>query len=255
MAPSVTPLTALWFSCPRPRGQARWRLFCFPYAGGGAAIYRTWAAQLPDFIEVWVAQLPGREKRLREAAFTELPKLLVALGTALPPLLDRPFAFFGHSMGALLSFELARFLRSAPAPQPQALFLSAHRAPMLPRRHPPIAQRPEPEFLAALRALNGTPTELLEHAEFMQLMLPMLRADFALCETYTYLPAPPLTCPFTVFGGLQDFGVPHEDLTPWRALTTGPTTVHMVPGDHFFINTAQATLTQAVAQGLDPTPV
>lgn len=245
-----TPLTELWFHCFRQRAQPRWRLFCFPYSGGGTAIYRTWATHLPDAIEVWAAQLPGREKRLRETAFTDVPKLLAALGEALTPLLDRPVAFFGHSMGAWLCFELARFLRSVQAPQPQALFLSAQRAPSIPLRRAPIAQLPEPEFLNALRRFNGTPAELLEHAEFMQIMLPMLRADFALYESYTYHPEPPLTCPFTVFGGLQDFDVPREDLTPWRELTTAATTFRMVPGDHFFIKTAPGVVTQAVAQDL-----
>ena len=224
-----------WISFRKPGREARLRLFCFPYAGAGAVIFRTWSDDLPGDVEVCPVQLPGRGTRLMEPPFTQLPPLVEALAEALVPLLDKPFAFFGHSLGALVSFELARRLRSQYGVHPARLFVSASRAPQVPHRGPPAHTLPEKDFLAELQRLNGTPSELLEHEELMEIMLPLLRADFAVYETYVYSTELPLNCPISAFGGLQDRNVNNSDLEAWRAQTSGSFSLRMFPGDHFFL--------------------
>lgn len=239
-----------WIACRKPRPQARLRLFCFPYAGGGALIFRTWADGLPADVEVCPVQLPGRGTRLMEPLFTQLSPLIQALAQALLPLLDKPFAFFGHSLGALVSFELARQLRRQYGVQPVRLFVSASRAPQLPHRGLPIHTRSEGDFLAELRHLNGTPREVLDHEELMQISLPVLRADFAVYETYVYPTEPPLNYPISAFGGLRDRTVSQSDLEAWREQTSVSFSLQMFPGDHFFLNTTQPLLLRVLSQEL-----
>jgi medium-chain acyl-[acyl-carrier-protein] hydrolase len=224
-----------WISFRKPGSQARLRLFCFPYAGAGAVIFRTWSDALPADVEVCPIQLPGRGTRLMERPFTQLSPLVEALAQALVPLLDKPFAFFGHSLGALVSFELARRIRRQYDVHPVRLFVSASHAPQVLPRGAPIHTLPEKEFLAELRRLNGTPSELLDHEELMEIMLPVLRADFAVYETYVYSTDPPLNCPISAFGGVDDRRVNYSDLEAWRTQTNLSFSLRMFPGDHFFL--------------------
>jgi medium-chain acyl-[acyl-carrier-protein] hydrolase len=205
---------------------------------------------LPADVEVCPVQFPGRGTRLTEAPFTRLSPLVQALAQALVPLLDKPFSFFGHSLGALVSFEVARQLRRQSGLQPTRLIVSAFPAPQKPFRGRPIHALPDGEFLDELRRLNGTPGELLENAEFMQFMLPVLRADFALRETYVYATEPPLDCFISGFGGLQDQRVSRSDLEAWRDQTSGSFSLRIFPGDHFFLNTAQPLLLHALSRDL-----
>lgn len=241
----------LWVICRKPNPQARLRLFCFPYAGGNPWMFRAWSDGLPADVEVHAIQLPGRGVRLQEAAFTRLVLLIQDLAQGLLPLLDKPFAFFGHSLGAVVSFELARQLRKRQWPEPVGMFVSACRAPQLLEPGPVRHTLAEPDFLEELRRLNGTPRAVLEDAELMQLLLPVLRADFAVYETYQYLPEPPLRCPITVLGGLQDSGVRRGDLEAWRVQTRAACTLRMLPGDHFYLHSAEALLLRALCQELD----
>jgi medium-chain acyl-[acyl-carrier-protein] hydrolase len=213
-------------------------------------MFRTWASELQPTIEICPIQLPGREGRLREPPFTRLEPLAVALAAALAPAMDRPFAFFGHSMGALIGFELARHLRAVGRPEPIYLAVSAYGAPQLPRRRQPIHHLSDVAFTEELRRLNGTPTELLEHAELMQLVLPTLRADFALVEEYSYVDEPPLGCPIAAFGGLEDFEAPRESLEPWRKQTSKSCALRMLPGEHFFLNSSQGSICRSLALDL-----
>lgn len=185
-----------------------------------------------------------------EPPFTELSPLIQALAHALFPLLDKPFALFGHSLGALVSFELARHLRRQYGLHPVHLFVAAGRAPQIPHRGLPMHTLPEAEFVAQLRCLNGTPKEVFGHAELMEIVLPLLRADFAVYETYVYSSEPPLNCPISTFGGLQDCNVSRGDLEAWRDQTTGSFSSRMFPGDHFFLNTTQPLLLRVLSQEL-----
>lgn len=190
-----------WVSWQSLNPQASLRLFCFPYAGGATLTFRTWPDSLPMALEVCPLELPGRGKRITSAPFTRLQLLVQAIAIALLPYLDKPFAFFGHSMGGLVSFELARLLRKNYGKVPVHLFVSGYRAPQVPDPDPPIHDLPEPEFLEELRRLNGTPEIVLENTELMQMLLPALRADFAVIETYAYTPESPCLWWFTGSGG------------------------------------------------------
>lgn len=186
-----------------------------------------------------------------EKPFSRISPLVSALEQVLLPLLDQPFAFFGHSMGALVGFELTRLLRKKGGPQPLHLFVSGAAAPHLPPREIPIYALPEREFIKALHSLNGTPKELLESEELMQLILPTLRADFAVCDTYTYKNGPALRCPITVCGGTRDRKLSRSDLQAWRSETDASFSVQMFPGDHFFLHTAQSQLLALLSHELD----
>jgi medium-chain acyl-[acyl-carrier-protein] hydrolase len=238
--------TSAWFPNVRFRPEARLRLFCFPYAGGGGHIYRNWQAGLPPDIEVCPVQLPGRGSRLGEPGFRNMPALTEALARVVGPRLDRPFALFGHSMGGIIAFELTRALR------PAHLFVSGCSAPHIPDEEAPTFDLPEAEFIEKLRSINGTPAEVFDHPELLQMMLPLLRADFELVETYAYVPGEPLACPITAIGGLKDEDVTREKLEAWREHSTAAFSLRMLPGGHFFVNTEQASIHRMLAQGLSP---
>src|SRR5215213_1036394 len=243
---SATPWLAPFGASPR----SRVRLFCFPYAGGAAHVFRQWPQRLPADVEVCAVQPPGRGSRMRERPFTSLTELVAAAARALRPFMDRPFAFYGHSMGAAVGYELARRLREEGQAGPSHLFVSGSRAPQLPDTHGATYDLPEPEFVEELRRLKGTPAEVLDNAELLQIMLPLLRADFAAIQTYRYAEGPPLVCPLTAVGGLEDEDVKPEHLAPWRELTTGEFSLHMLPGDHFFLHTARDMLLEIITRQL-----
>lgn len=245
-------MTTPWLVCFKQNSQARLRLFCFPYAGGGAHIFRTWQDSLPVTVEVCPIQLPGRGARLMEKAFTQMAPLVQALSEVLLPSLDKPFAFFGHSMGALVSFELARQIRRQSGKEPVHLFVSGCFAPQIPDPHP-IHDLPEARFLNELRRLNGMPREVMDDGEMLQLMLPTLRGDCMLTETFAYTSEPPLGCPISVFGGLQDPLFDRDHLEAWREQTDADFSLHMFPGDHFFMNTVQPSLLGILSRQLHQT--
>lgn len=239
-----------WIKRPRPNPQARLRLFCFPYAGGAASLFRTWADHLPETIEVCAMQFPGREERHREPLFAEVPALIAALLPDFTPWLDCPFAFFGYSVGALIGFELARQLRQQHHPAPRHLFVAGRRAPQIPDPVPPIHDLPDDRFIAELRSYNGTPEVVLQNAELMALFLPILRADFAMNETYAYTAQPPLDCPISALGGLEDQTVSLDGLKAWKDQTVASFDLQMFPGGHFFLKNAQAQILKTISQRL-----
>lgn len=234
----------------QPDPRARIRLFCLPYAGGGSAIFRHWSKEFLYPIELVPALLPGRESRVREPGYTQLDKLVETLAREIAPYLDKPFAFFGHSMGAAISFELTRRLRDERGIEPEHLFVSGRRSPQTPRRDPYIHDLPEPEFVEQIERMNGTPREVLDHPELMALLIPMLRADFAVCYSYVYAPGKPLRCPITVLGGTRDEEAPPDKLDLWREETTGDFSLHLLEGDHFFINQRQAEICRIITMAL-----
>ena len=239
-----------WLLRPRSDAQTSVRLFCLPPAGGAASFYRDWGDALPPGVEVCPVQLPGRETRLRERPYTRLDPLLEGLVGALAPYLDRPFAIFGHSMGALVGFELARRLRAGAAPEPLLLVVSGHSAPHLPLGHAPLHALPTAQLVEAVRDLNGTPEEVLGNSELRELVLPAIRADFEVCETYVHQPHPPLSCRVVAFGGTGDPLVSRTQLAGWRQHTNGPFAMTMLPGDHFFRGRSRRVLLARLAREL-----
>jgi medium-chain acyl-[acyl-carrier-protein] hydrolase len=227
-----------WFErLPGTRDEAL-RLFCFPYAGGSAQVFRNWQRHFSPAVALSLAHLPGRAARIGEPAMKAVKPLVSALADAIIPQLPQTYAFWGHSMGALISFELARELRRRGQRGPVALFVSGRRAPQLPGSDRTTFNLPEREFIAELRRLNGTPNELLDHSELKNLFLPTIRADFELVETHVYEPEAPLTCPIHAYGGLQDETVPEGNMRAWQEQTSRAFKMRMFPGDHFFIHTA-----------------
>jgi medium-chain acyl-[acyl-carrier-protein] hydrolase len=239
-----------WLAIQRTVDNPRLRLFCLPYAGGGAAVYRRWPEDLPGDVEIVALQLPGRERRIAERPCTDMTEVVSEVCHAIAPLLDRPFALFGHSMGAIIVFETARRLSASHGLQPMRLFVSGRRAPHLPARKAPIHHLPHDEFLAEIRELKGTPAEVLANADLMELMTPMLRADFRMIETYRHAPAQPLACDLIAFGGETDDEVNRDEVAAWRSATSGRFRMEMLPGDHFFLNSQRARLMPLLSEEL-----
>ncbi len=240
----------IWISRQRSGVKSRVRLFCLPYAGGGATVFRGWSAALPADVEVCPIQLPGREQRFREQPITNIATMVDVLASALEGHLDIPFAFFGHSMGASIAYETARRLLTTCSRAPRVLLISGRQAPHLPPVRPPIHHLPDDAFVEKIRELNGTPSEVLEHPELLQFLMPQLRADFKLAETYRELDGPRLTCPVVAFGGWEDDQVPPEQVEAWRESTSGPFILHMLSGDHFFVTSEREHLLSLIAEKL-----
>jgi medium-chain acyl-[acyl-carrier-protein] hydrolase len=238
-----------WFIRPKPNPHARLRLFCLPYAGGGASVFRSWSNFLPQDLEVCAVQLPGRENRIREQPFRHISGLIQILTEIIKPYLNLPFALFGHSLGAIVAFELARRIRHAYGLKATHLFVASHIAPHIPSPEA-LHRLPDASFIEELRMYDGIPELLLEEKELMQLLLPTIRADFAINETYVYSDEEPLECPISAFGGLHDPKVSSDYLTPWREHTRGAFNQHILPGNHFFLQSSKELLLKIIAEGL-----
>jgi medium-chain acyl-[acyl-carrier-protein] hydrolase len=230
-----------WLPPRRADEGARVRLFALPYAGGDTAIFAPWIDLLPWEIELCPVQLPGRGRRALEPAYAEIGPLVRALADALLPALGPRFAVFGHSMGALVGFELARELRRRGQPAPCHLLVAGRGAPQLPPRYGPLSHLPDGELLARLHERYGyaapapADADAGDLGELLDLMRPTVRADLRVSEGYVHADEPPLDCPITAFGGLADPTVTREELDAWRHQTRGPFRTRMLPGGHFFL--------------------
>ena len=233
-----------------PRAAPRLRLFCFPYAGGGARTFQGWHRGLPDEVEVCVFQPPGREERLDDAPHMGFADLLDEAVGALRSRLDRPFCFYGHSLGGVVAFEAARQLRREGLPLPVHLFIGAAPAPGEPfaAAFPDLAD--DEALLASLRALEGTAEAVLEHPEMRAIVLRVLRADLAVLRSHRHAPEPPLSCPITLFTGEEDRHVSPAGTEPWRAHTGAGFRRLSLPGGHFFLHTQQRELLALLTEGL-----
>lgn len=229
------------------------RLFALPYAGGSASAFRQWHKNLPASVDLYAIQLPGREARFAEPKLTYFFTAIEAIVNALRPMLDRPFALFGHSLGGILAFETARCLRRVNAPMPSQLFISGCSAPQVRGEILPYSKLSDAKFIEAVNKYGGLPDEVLQNSELIELFLPTLRADFGLLETYHYYEEAPLDCPITVFGGDDDPEAPRAKLTAWNIHTTKAFRISMFPGGHFYLNAAQASLTGEIIRDLDHT--
>ena len=243
-----------WLVGGRGDSAATIRLFNFSYAGGGASAFRQWNRLLPPHIDTYAVQLPGRETRFREPRLTQFTAAVEAIADALRPSLDHPFAFFGHSLGGSLAFETIRHLRRLGAPLPTHLFVSGCSALQIRERKEQYSKQSDSEFLQTVRKYGGIPDEVLQHAELLELILPILRADFSLFESYRYSEETALDIPITVFGGLEDAETPQENLAAWKVQTSKPFRLRMFQGGHFYLHTAQNQLLDEIVRDLTRLP-
>ena len=252
----TTPQTP-WIAYHRPLPDARLRLFCFHHAGGGASVFRPWAELLQPYqIELCPVQLPGRENRINEAPHTNLRCLVKELQKALAPWMDLPFALLGHSMGGIVAFHLAQILQRRNWPLRRLIIAAA--TPPLARCRAPIHQLPDSSFIQRVEEYNGLPADLLQNHEFMALLLPTLRADFALCERAdtvemgrgkSYMP-PVLHCPLSIFTGLSDQSIDAAEVEQWRHYSIEAVKIRKFPGDHFFLYRQQSLVIRTIVQDL-----
>jgi medium-chain acyl-[acyl-carrier-protein] hydrolase len=224
------------------------RLFCFPYAGGNSSTFRDWSNGPLEGIETYPVELPGRQSRFHERPIGRMEDLVDLLLSELAPELDRPFAFFGHSMGALIAFALTLELRRLGLRQPCHLLVSARAAPHLKRPVETLHRLPDAEFLREVGSfIRRVPDGKLEQ-ELLTLMLPTLRADVTLCETYSPNVETPLSIPIAAFGGIWDGGLGQTELAAWRAQTRGSFSLWQFPGDHHFIDSSSKPLRIAIGK-------
>ncbi len=217
-------------------GEEAVRMFCFPYSGGSAQAFLPFAEKLPLHVAVYAYEMPGRGRRFQDSLAESLNFLVNEAVDGLLSFQDNcRFVFFGHSLGGIISFETARELRRRKMPLPMHLYVSAKRAPHIPLTEPPVSKLPHDEFVEKLKVLGGTPDEILANQEILELMVPILQNDFKMFETYVYQQEPPLECPITAFGGLQDKFVTPDDIQKWSEHTERLFTRHVFNGRHFFI--------------------
>lgn len=229
-----------WFRYFAPRPGADLRLVCFPHAGGSVTTFRGWPALLPGLVELVAVQYPGRQDRYREPCFEEMDPLAGEIAAAVLDLLPGPLAFFGHSMGAAVAFEVARRLQEHGR-EPVRLFVSARSAPT--RTRPDrLPIHSDEELLAYLHALGGGAAHLLEHDDLRELTLPMVRSDLRLIEAYACADGPPLRCPITAIVGAADDSCTAADVAGWRAYTAAGFELHTFPGGHFYLEPVPAQL-------------
>lgn len=239
--------TSRWFSRPRPSPDARLRLWCLPFAGGGAAAWHPWAPALGPDIEVVAVRLPGRESRLAEPPGADPAELVASLVHELSPYLDAPYALCGHSLGALLAYAVARELAAAGRPPARALIVSGVRAPHLPRTEPDLHALPDSVLIAELDGrYGGIPPELRNQPDVLALFLPALRADLKVYETFPLAAVQPLPTPLLALGGDADPVVPRAQILAWRAHTAAEFAAAFYPGGHFFIQTHLPAVTARV---------
>jgi len=234
-----------WFHVYESRTSARARLFCFAHAGGPAATYRPWRAIAPDDVEIVAIELPARRARIAEPPLLSITAIIDALAPVIERHLDLPYALFGHSMGAIVAFELARRIRHRGWTAPRHLFVSGARAPQL-TRAPDLHALPRDAFLAAVVALGGLPAALAAERELMDMVMPSLRADFTAIETWRYSAAPPFEYPITTFGGSDDPRVDSNHLQAWSEHTTMTFRSQIFPGGHFYLEDHRAELVRSL---------
>ena len=223
------------------------KLFCFPFAGAGSSIFRQWSRFVSPEIMICPIQLPGRETRIGEPAFTEMNPLVDSVVAGLQNYLDGSFAFFGHSMGALIAFEVARRLQKEKLALPRLLIASGAPAPHIVRTLPVTYDLADDELVEALRKYQGTPDEVLKDRELLQIVLPIVRADFQLVETYVYEAAEPLLCPILTIRGSEDEHVPPEADDAWGLVTKARHSKLVLAGNHFFLLDSPAAVATKVA--------
>lgn len=224
-----------WVITPFKRSSPQLQLFCFAHAGGGASTFFSWGKIAPEWLEISAIQLPGHESRMSEPLSTDWSQLVKSISLSITKSIKVPYAFFGHSMGALLAYETARNLRCMSNYEPCALFLSGRNAPTASSRLPSISQTENEIFLAELsKRYHGIPDEIFQEPEIREIYLPILRNDIKLVETYQYTTLPPLTCPFFIYYGADDSLITLGEISGWSELTSNTLYQHKFPGSHLY---------------------
>ncbi|MER5807297.1 alpha/beta fold hydrolase [Streptomyces sp. NPDC002033] len=249
---SNTEDNGLWVRRFHPSPDARVRLVCLPHAGGSASYYFPVSAALAPDVEVLAVQYPGRQDRRHEPCIDDIQELAEQVFAALTPWTDRPLALFGHSMGASVGFEVARLLEHRAGVVPAALFPSGRRAPSRHRDENVHAQGDQ-RLIQEIQRLSGTEARLLDDPEVLRMALPALRGDYKAAETYRYVPGPDLSCPVTAFVGDADPKALVDEAADWAAHTTGPFTLKVYGGGHFFLNDHSKAVVADIADGLRAT--
>lgn len=241
-----------WIIRPRPVASPRLRLFCFAHAGGGASLFRNWPSGLSDKVEVCAVQPPGREERLDDCPYARFDALVQTTADQIKPWLDVPYAFFGQELGALIAFEMVRHFCRLKLPAPVRLIVAGCAAPHLPNASPPIHKLSDNALLDRLAGgLAAVPDAVRRRPDLLARLLPGLRADFTMLETYTYRPEVRLPCPITAFGGAADPTVPADALAAW-AEHTSTFSQQMLPGDQLFLITSEGEVVSCLANLLSP---
>ena len=239
-----------WIRCPKQTG-GRIRLFCFPQAGGGASNFARWQRDAHSDLEICALQLPGREDRIREAPPDSVQALLPALAGEMSKYFDKPYALYGHSFGARLTFELARYFRAAVLPAPVHLFVSGSAPPDAPRTAR-LGELSDNEFLEkVVLQYQGIPSAVLAEPELLRVVLPALKADFRILEALEYRPEPPLGIPISAFGGRSDHAVSERDLMGWSSHTSRRFRLEMFDGDHFLLRTSALAVLDTITRELE----
>lgn len=236
-----------WIAYYKPNHNAKLRLFCFSHAGGSASVFRDWQNHLPNNIQVCPIEMPGRGSRSLETPFTDMTALIKAIALGIKSYLDLPFAFFGHSLGASIGYELAHFVQREYGKSPAHFIVAGRQAPHIPE---PFSKHTSPkvELVTELNHMGNTPTEVLENEKLLKEILPTIKADLKLDETYHCQNLEPLNCPITVFGGLEDPETTEEGLEAWSKYTLNSFVVHFFPGNHFFIDTEKQLLLKKIGE-------
>ncbi|NEQ11710.1 MAG: thioesterase, partial [Moorea sp. SIO4E2] len=242
--------TSRWIAYHQPKPNARLRLFCFHPWGSSASMFQGWSDQLLTDIEVLPIQLPGRQRRLQEKPFTEFVPLIQVLGEILSPYLDRPFAFFGHSMGALIAFELAHILEQEYNLKPLHLFLSAALPPSDTSLSKEFESFSQEQKLNYLMNISEIPKDIYDDPPLLQELMNVFKADLELLQSYSYVEKPPLSCPISSFGGINDSLTSEKQLSEWSKYTYSPFKLQMFPGQHMFLKDSKKLLLDTIYQML-----
>jgi medium-chain acyl-[acyl-carrier-protein] hydrolase len=225
-----------WFVVPQPNPKATIRLFCFPYAGGSAQIYMQWANYLNAETELVLIQPPGRGARILETAYSDMETLIKDLLDVFPRVINKPYILFGHSLGSRVAFELLNQLNQLGYGLPANFIASGSKGPYKSSISKQIISLSDDQLISELKKLNGTPDAILANKELLQFFMPIIRADLEIAYSYSFSGEAKFNCPLTVFGGDNDSVAPPSSLTNWQDFFDLPATIHVISGDHFFIN-------------------
>ncbi|MFT5757213.1 MAG: medium-chain acyl-[acyl-carrier-protein] hydrolase [Alteromonadaceae bacterium] len=235
-----------WFVIPKPNVHADLKLICFPYAGGSTSTYLSWVNYLPSNVELVIIQAPGRGSRIFEPLYSDMTALTDELVRLIPNVLNKPYIFYGHSLGSRVAFELMDKLSKLKHSSPQHFIASGSRGPHKLSEKKKVAHLPDSEFIDELYRLNGTPKAVIDNKELMDLFLPVLKADFGIAEQYCYSGNTIFECPVSVFGGNEDIDIKSTDLICWQEHFSMKVDLHLISGNHFFVDSNKEVVLQKV---------